>query len=38
MHTCGDLSISEILYHYHDMEKIYHDNPYIDDNAVIAHH
>ena len=21
MHTCGDISISEILYHYHDMEN-----------------
>jgi len=21
MHTCGDISISKILYHYHDMEN-----------------
>jgi len=21
MHTCDDISISEILYHYHDMEN-----------------
>jgi len=21
MHTCGDILISEILYHYHDMEN-----------------
>jgi len=20
MHTCGDISISEMLYHYHNME------------------
>ena len=21
MHTCGNISISEILYHYHDMDN-----------------
>jgi len=33
MHTCGNISISEILFHYHDMENFFT----IIDISIILH-